>query len=118
MTVASWSKRRHTVPCVSVMDNDKLLPLAKLASEYFHVPLQKLLSGDRHHEYVKPRRCCMYIAFDAGYTKPAIAKFWNCDRTTVHSACNKYAKEIKSGNHNLKELIQFSGFVKKFLKKS
>lgn len=104
--------------CVNAMDNDKLLPLAKLASEYYHVSLQKLLSGDRHHEYVKPRRVCMYIAFDAGYTKPDIAKFWDCDRTTVHSAVNRYSKQVSINNHHRKELIQFSRFVKRFLEKA
>jgi len=100
------------------MDNKKLQSLSKLASEYYGVSLDKLMSGDRRQKYVIPRRCCMFIAFDAGYTKPDIAEFWKCDRTTVHSACNRYEHQVSVNPRIKKELIQFSEFVKKFLEKT
>ena len=100
------------------MDNKKLRPLAKLASEYYGVSLDKLMSGSRLREHVLPRRCCMYIAFDAGYTRRDIAEFWKCDRSTVHTACNKYADEISVDPKIKKQLIQFSEFVKRFLDKT
>ena len=94
---------------------NKLERLAKLASEFYEVPLDKLRSSERIEKYAVPRRVCIWLAVDAGYTKVAVAKFWKLDRTTIHYSVKQYAKRIRSCKYEKSELIRFSQFVKKFL---
>jgi chromosomal replication initiation ATPase DnaA len=93
----------------------KLEKLAQLASEFYEVPLDKLRSRDGIAKYARPRRVCMWLAVDAGYSKAAVGRFWEIDRSTVHYSVKQYAIRIQSCRHEKSELIRFSQFVKKFL---
>ena len=94
---------------------NKLERLAKLASEFYEVPLDKLRSRDGIAKYARPRRVCMWLAVDAGYSKADVGRFWKIDRTTVYYAIKQYTKRIRSCKYEKSELIRFSRFVKKFL---
>lgn len=93
----------------------KLASLAKLASEFYEVPLDKLRSSERIEKYAQPRRVCIWLAVDAGYSKAAVARFWKLDRTTIYHSVKQYNKRIQSCKYEKSELIRFSQFVKKFL---
>ena len=93
----------------------KLASLAKLASEFYEVPLDKLRSRERIEKYARPRRVCIWLAVDAGYAKAAVARFWKLDRTTIYYSVKQYNKRIRSCKYEKSELIRFSQFVKKFL---
>ena len=93
----------------------KLASLAKLASEFYEVPLDKLRSSERIEKYARPRRICIWLAVDAGYAKAAVARFWKLDRTTIYYSVKQFNKRIRSCKYEKSELIRFSQFVKKFL---
>jgi chromosomal replication initiation ATPase DnaA len=93
----------------------KLERLAKLASEFYEVPLDKLRSSERIEKYARPRRVCIWLAVDAGYTKATVAGFWKLDRTTIYYSVKQFNKRIRSCKYEKSELIRFSQFVKKFL---
>lgn len=93
----------------------KLVSLAKLASEFYEVPLDKLRSSERIEKYARPRRVCIWLAVDAGYSKAAVARFWELDRTTIYYSVEQYTKRIRSCKYEKSELIRFSQFVKRFL---
>jgi|TARA_R110000824_G_scaffold361687_1_gene549601 chromosomal replication initiation ATPase DnaA len=93
----------------------KLEKLAQLASEFYEIPLDKLRSRDGIAKYAIPRRVCIWLAVDAGYSKSAVARFWKLDRTTIYYSVQQYTKRLGSSKHEKSELIRFSQFVKKFL---
>jgi chromosomal replication initiation ATPase DnaA len=89
--------------------------LAEAASLYFNVPLEGLTSQSREQVYAWPRHVCQWIACDAGYKKPIIARFWNRDRTVVYNSVKRVNSMMKASRHKEKEVKDFMVFAKSYL---
>ena len=89
--------------------------LAEAASLYFDVPLEELRSPSREQVYAWPRHVCQWIASDAGYKKPVIARFWNRDRTVVYNSVRRVKFLMETSKQKEKEVKDFMTFAKSYL---
>lgn len=89
--------------------------LAEAAALYFGVPLEALRSPSREQAYAWPRHICQWIACDAGYKKPIIARFWNRDRTVVYNSIRRVKFLMQTDKHKEMEVKSFMTFAKSYL---
>ena len=95
----------------------KLNQLAKAAADYFHVSLDGLKGKAREDIYTVPRHICQWVAIDAGYTKPIVARYWNVDRASVYYGQKIVDKRIKADAAAMKEVKAFMLFARSYMNK-
>jgi chromosomal replication initiation ATPase DnaA len=89
----------------------KLNQLAEAAADYFDVSFEVLKGKSREAIYTKPRHICQWVALDAGYTKPVVARYWNVDRTAVYYGQKIVGRNINVDAKAMKELKAFMRFA-------
>jgi len=90
--------------------------LAEAAVEFFDVQFDDLKSRKRTNELVWPRSICMWIARDAGYSSPAIAKWWGKDHSTILYAA-KLVDDLRKKPSYDKQFRQFVLFTKNYIRR-
>lgn len=95
----------------------KLNQLALAAADYFDVSFEALKGKSREAIYTKPRHICQWVALNAGYTKPIVARYWNVDRTAVYYGQKIVNRNIAKDANAMKELKAFMRFTKGYMTK-
>ena len=95
----------------------KLNQLAHAAADYFDVSVVALKGKSREAICTKPRHICQWVALNAGYTKPIVARYWKVDRTSVYYGQKIVGRNIATDANAMKELKAFMRFAKGYITK-
>jgi len=94
----------------------KLKLLEEVAALFYATPnlRHRREREDTHRK--KARHVCQWVAFDAGYTKSDIARFWGMDRGAIYYGCKMVNNRIDTDPAEKEELMDFMKVVAKYIK--
>ena len=86
----------------------RMAVVMKLASRYFGIPVNELISQRRSLKYMAPRHVSIYVAHQlTGLSTPQIGKwFGGRDHTTILHACNRVKDEVAKNNAQFIKYIE------------
>lgn len=86
----------------------------KLASKYFGMSAQDLVSDKRSLKYIMPRHVTMYLAKNlTNLSYPQVGAWFNRDHTTIIHGCDKIAKEIETNTRIKKYVDEITALCQK-----
>lgn len=95
----------------------KLKILAEAAAEFYETPALHPRSRPEETKTIRARHVCQWLACDAGYSKSAVARFWNVDPSSIFYSCKIVRDQINDPAWQ-RELREFMELVKKRLNKN